>query len=73
LWLTPEAKAQLAEQGYGPVFGARPLKRTVQRMTENPLAVEVLGGRLQEGDHIVVEPNGETFTFHEEAPAATAS
>ena len=58
LELTPEAKAMLAERGYDPVFGARPLKRTIQRMIENPLAVEVLAGRFREGDTIVVEPDG---------------
>ncbi len=73
LELTAEAKAMLAERGYDPVFGARPLKRTIQRMIENPLAVEVLGGHFNEGDHIVVEPNGETFSFRKEAPAAVAS
>jgi ATP-dependent Clp protease ATP-binding subunit ClpB len=73
LQLTSEARATLAERGYDPVFGARPLKRTIQRMIENPLAVEVLAGRFAEGDHIVVEPNGETFSFRKEAHAAVAS
>jgi ATP-dependent Clp protease ATP-binding subunit ClpB len=73
LELNEEAKAQLAERGYDPVFGARPLKRTIQRMIENPLAVEVLGGRFSDGDHIVVEPDGETFAFRKESPAAVAS
>jgi ATP-dependent Clp protease ATP-binding subunit ClpB len=73
LELTPEAKAQLAERGYDPVFGARPLKRTIQRMIENPLAVEVLGGRFNEGDHIIVDTDGETFSFRKEAPAEVAS
>ena len=64
----------LAERGYDPVFGARPLKRTIQRMIENPLAVEVLAGRFREGDHIVVEPDdGETLHFRKEAPAEVAS
>jgi ATP-dependent Clp protease ATP-binding subunit ClpB len=72
LELTDEAKAQLAERGYDPVFGARPLKRTIQRMIENPLAVEVLGGHFTEGDHIVVEPAGETFVFRKETPAAAS-
>jgi len=71
--LTDEAKAQLAERGYDPVFGARPLKRTIQRMIENPLAVQVLGGHFTEGDHILVEPDGDTFTFRKETPAAVAS
>jgi len=73
LELTPEARAQLAERGYDAVFGARPLKRTIQRMIENPLAVQVLAGQFVEGDHIVVEPHGETFHFRKEAPATVAS
>jgi ATP-dependent Clp protease ATP-binding subunit ClpB len=73
LEVTAEAKAQLAERGYDPVFGARPLKRTIQRMIENPLAVEVLAGRFGEGDTIVVESDGETLRFRKEVPAAVAS
>jgi len=61
------------ERGYDPVFGARPLKRTIQRMIENPLAVEVLAGRFGEGDTVVVEPDGETLRFRKEVPAAVAS
>ncbi len=73
LEVTPEAKAMLAERGYDPVFGARPLKRTIQRMIENPLAVEVLAGRFGEGDTVLVEPDGETLRFRKDAPAAVAS
>jgi ATP-dependent Clp protease ATP-binding subunit ClpB len=73
LEVTPEAKAMLAERGYDPVFGARPLKRTIQRMIENPLAVEVLAGRFVEGDTIVVAPDGETLSFRKEARAVVAS
>ena len=73
LEVTPEAKAVLAERGYDPVFGARPLKRTIQRMIENPLAVEVLAGRFVEGDTIVVAPDGETLSFRKEAHAVVAS
>jgi ATP-dependent Clp protease ATP-binding subunit ClpB len=69
--LTEEARKTLAERGYDPVFGARPLKRTIQRMIENPLAVEVLGGRFREGDHIIVDTSDrETFTFRKEAAVA---
>jgi len=73
LELTPAARVALAERGYDPVFGARPLKRTIQRMIENPLAVEVLAGRFAEGDTVVVEPEGETFRFRKTVPAAAAS
>jgi ATP-dependent Clp protease ATP-binding subunit ClpB len=66
--LTDEARKTLAERGYDPVFGARPLKRAIQRMVENPLAVEILGGRFREGDHIIVDTrDGETFTFSKRA------
>jgi ATP-dependent Clp protease ATP-binding subunit ClpB len=73
LELTPEAADKLAEQGYDAVFGARPLKRTIQRMIENPLAVEVLAGRFAEGDTVVVEPEGETLRFGKHVAAAVAS
>jgi len=71
--LTPKARAILAERGYDPVFGARPLKRTIQRMIENPLAVEVLAGRFAEGDRIIVDTDGEVFRFRKEVAAAVAS
>jgi ATP-dependent Clp protease ATP-binding subunit ClpB len=67
--LAPDAAAVLAERGYDPVFGARPLKRTIQRLLENPLAVEVLAGRIAEGDDIVVRPSGERFEFVKRAEA----
>jgi ATP-dependent Clp protease ATP-binding subunit ClpB len=66
--LTEEARKTLAERGYDPVFGARPLKRAIQRMVENPLAVEILGGKFREGDHIVVDTRDrETFVFRKRA------
>ena len=63
----------LAEQGYDPVFGARPLKRTIQRMIENPLAVEVLAGHFGEGDHVIVESDHDTLHFRKEVLATAAS
>ncbi len=70
LELSDKARTSLAEQGYDPAFGARPLKRTIQRMIENPLAVEVLSGHFGEGDHIVVETKGEGFLFRKAAGVA---
>jgi ATP-dependent Clp protease ATP-binding subunit ClpB len=70
LELTPEAKRLLAEEGYDPVFGARPLKRAIQRMVQNPLAMAVLEGRFGEGDHILVTTGpdgGLAFAKAEEA------
>jgi ATP-dependent Clp protease ATP-binding subunit ClpB len=48
----------LAEEGYDPSFGARPLKRSIQRLIQNPLALAVLEGRFGDGDAIVVRPDG---------------
>jgi len=73
LSLADGARELLAERGYDPAFGARPLKRTIQRMLENPLAVDVLGGRFVEGDHVVIEPDGETLRFRKEVAVAAAS
>jgi ATP-dependent Clp protease ATP-binding subunit ClpB len=71
--LSAAAKEMLAERGYDPVFGARPLKRTIQKMIENPFSAYLLAGQFKEGDHVVVEPSGETFHFKKEVPAAVAS
>jgi ATP-dependent Clp protease ATP-binding subunit ClpB len=69
--LTEEAKKTLAQRGYDPVFGARPLKRAIQRMVENPLAVEILAGKFRDGDHIVVDSRDrETLTFQKAAAVA---
>ncbi|HMI59122.1 MAG TPA: AAA family ATPase, partial [Gemmatimonadaceae bacterium] len=62
--LTPEAKRVLAEEGFDPAFGARPLKRAIQRFLQNPLAMSVLDGRIKDGDHVRVTraPDG-TLSF----------
>ncbi|MBO8141270.1 MAG: ATP-dependent Clp protease ATP-binding subunit [Firmicutes bacterium] len=58
---TDRAKEILAEKGYDPQYGARPLRRAIQRLVENPLSEEMLKGRFQEGDTIVVDagPDGQ--------------
>jgi ATP-dependent Clp protease ATP-binding subunit ClpB len=55
LELTDEARRVLVDHGYDPAYGARPLKRTVQRELENPLAMMVLQGEVGEGDTVVVD------------------
>jgi ATP-dependent Clp protease ATP-binding subunit ClpB len=52
LTLSPAAKTWLAERGYDPLFGARPLKRTIQAELENPLAKAIIAGKIKEGDNI---------------------
>ena len=64
LELSDEAVAKLVDVGYDPVFGARPLKRAVQRWIENPLAQDILSGRFLPGTTIVAEIEGDHFTFH---------
>ena len=52
LELTERAQALIADKGYDPVYGARPLKRTIQRLIQDPLAVKILGGEFKEGDRV---------------------
>jgi len=65
LKLSPQAREQLAREGYDPAFGARPLKRLIQKKIENPLALEILAGKFKEGDVVEVKlaKNVETFEF----------
>jgi ATP-dependent Clp protease ATP-binding subunit ClpB len=67
--LTPAAKGLLVEEGYDPVYGARPLKRAIQRRVLDPLAMQVLEGQFTEGDHIVVDAGDGQLTFSKEVPA----
>jgi ATP-dependent Clp protease ATP-binding subunit ClpB len=71
--LTPEARRAVAEEGYDPAFGARPLKRAIQRLLQNPLALAVLEGRFGEGDRVLVGvgPRGE-LTFEKAGERETA-
>jgi ATP-dependent Clp protease ATP-binding subunit ClpB len=61
--VTPAARELLAREGYDPAFGARPLKRAIQRLLQNPLAMALLQGEYGEGDTIRVDAAGESLTF----------
>jgi ATP-dependent Clp protease ATP-binding subunit ClpB len=61
--LTDTAKEQLVREGYDPAYGARPLKRTIQRNVLDPLALRVLEGAFTEGDTVVVDANAGALTF----------
>ncbi|MBX3358634.1 MAG: hypothetical protein KF745_09420 [Phycisphaeraceae bacterium] len=65
--LTKEAEQHLAEEGWDPAFGARPLKRTIQQRLENPLASRILAGEFGEGDSITVDYRGKSFIFEKSA------
>ena len=69
LSLSPEAEALLAERGYDPVYGARPLKRAIQKHLMDPLAKKVLGGDYPPGSHIRVGAEGSNLTFTQGAAA----
>jgi len=68
--VTPAAKQLLVAEGYDPVYGARPLKRAIQRLLQNPLALQILEGRYSEGDKVLVDrsKDGNSLTF-ERVPA----
>ena len=63
LILSDSARDLIARQGYDPIYGARPLKRVIQRQIENPLALEILEGKVLEGAKISAEPDGERIVF----------
>ncbi|HEX8431904.1 MAG TPA: AAA family ATPase, partial [Longimicrobium sp.] len=65
LRLTDAARALIAEEGHDPAYGARPLKRAIQRLVQNPLAMRVLEGEFGDGDTILVDrdPNGAQLVF----------
>jgi ATP-dependent Clp protease ATP-binding subunit ClpB len=59
LSLTDAARESIADAGYDPVYGARPLKRALQRMVQDPLALKLLRGEFRPGDHVVVDEGPE--------------
>jgi ATP-dependent Clp protease ATP-binding subunit ClpB len=63
LEVTETAIAQIASEGFDPAYGARPLKRVIQREVQNPLATALLRSSYPEGSTVVVDYNGEEFTF----------
>ena len=70
---TPKAKAYLAETGFDPQYGARPLKRTIQNLVQNPLARLMLAGDISEGDSVTVDKGQSGISFKKkQLRAATA-
>ncbi len=67
--LTDAAKKYIAEQGYSPVYGARPLKRALQKIILDPLALDILAGKFAEGDHIVIGASKGEITFSKKGGA----
>ena len=71
LELSPAAKEWLAREGFDPSYGARPLRRTIQRHVENPLAKRILAGEFKDGDTVAIDlgPSGLMFAKREPASA----
>jgi ATP-dependent Clp protease ATP-binding subunit ClpB len=69
--ITPAAREYLSMKGYDPTFGARPLKRLIQREVQDPLAMKLLAGDIREGDAVEVDRQGDGLTFRRLEPAAT--
>jgi ATP-dependent Clp protease ATP-binding subunit ClpB len=70
--LEDSAKALLATEGYDPTFGARPLKRAIQSLVQNPLAIKILNGEIRSGSTIHVAADGGALKFTPEAAAVAA-
>jgi ATP-dependent Clp protease ATP-binding subunit ClpB len=68
--LSERAQALIVEKGYDPVYGARPLKRTIQRLIQDPLAVKILAGEFKEGDSVKIDATGEELSFSRGSVAA---
>jgi len=73
LELTDAAKEVLAEAGWDPAYGARPLKRALQRLIENPLALRLLEGDFGDGDAIRVDAQNGELVFERAAVAEPAA
>jgi len=67
--LTPAAEELLAREGYDPAYGARPLKRSIQRLIQDPLALALLNGEFHDGDTIVVGAQGGRIVFEKRVEA----
>jgi len=63
LEVNEEAKAWLAQKGYDPVYGARPLRRAIQRYMENPISTKILQGEFKEGDTVAISLKKDNLSF----------
>ena len=70
--LTDAAKEQIVREGYDARYGARPLKRTIQRRVLDALAMRVLEGEFVEGDTVVGDAGGDGLTFEKRLPVAVS-
>ena len=71
--MTPAAREYLAVKGYDPAYGARPLKRLIQKEVQDALALKLLSGEIREGDTVEIDRGPEGLEFRRAEPAATSS
>jgi ATP-dependent Clp protease ATP-binding subunit ClpC len=71
--LTDAARAWLAKEGFDSAFGARPLRRAIQKYVESPLSMELLGGKFKDGAVVLVDEKDDKITFTSEAAPAKKS
>ncbi|HYP51212.1 MAG TPA: AAA family ATPase, partial [Pyrinomonadaceae bacterium] len=71
--LDESAKDLLSREGYDPAYGARPLKRAIQTLIQNPLAVKLLRGEIAAGETVKVSADGDALTFTSDGATATAA
>jgi ATP-dependent Clp protease ATP-binding subunit ClpB len=71
LTLTPAARKFIFKSGYDRAYGARPLKRAIQRLVQDPLAIKILDGSVRHGDHVTVDASKSALTFAVSEPAHT--
>jgi ATP-dependent Clp protease ATP-binding subunit ClpB len=72
LELTPEARAWLADKGYDPAYGARPLKRVIQKNVQDPLAELILAGKIHDGEKVRIGADERGLLIGDEAIRAAA-
>ncbi len=70
--LEPKAREWLAEKGYEPAYGARPLKRAIQKSLQDPLAELILSGKIKDGEKVTVSAGRQGLTFNGQVVAAAA-
>jgi ATP-dependent Clp protease ATP-binding subunit ClpB len=68
--LNPKAREWLAEKGYEPAYGARPLKRVIQKAVQDPLAELILSGKIKDGDRVVISDSKDGLSFNGELAEA---
>ena len=61
--ITPDAKEFLATRGFNPVYGARPLKRVIRQLIENPLSKQILAQKFMRGDKVIIDVENDEIIF----------